>query len=73
MKVSLLGVDMHPLTIPELHICLRDVVSQGKQIVIANHNLHSVYLYHTDAEMRAFYKQAEIVHIDGMPWFSGRG
>jgi N-acetylglucosaminyldiphosphoundecaprenol N-acetyl-beta-D-mannosaminyltransferase len=67
MKVSLLGVDVHPLTIPELRICWRDAISQGRQIVIAHHNLHSVYLRHRDAEMRALYKQAEIVYIDSMP------
>jgi N-acetylglucosaminyldiphosphoundecaprenol N-acetyl-beta-D-mannosaminyltransferase len=67
MKVSLLGVDVHPLTIPELRICWRDAISQGRQIVIAHHNLHSVYLHHRDAEMRALYKQAEIVYIDSMP------
>lgn len=41
--------------------------AEGSRIVIGNHNLHSLYLYHHDRDMRAFYESAEYVHIDGMP------
>jgi N-acetylglucosaminyldiphosphoundecaprenol N-acetyl-beta-D-mannosaminyltransferase len=66
-RLTLLGVEVQPLTMDEIHRALKKAFEQGKQVVVAHHNLHSIYLYHTDAEMRAFYKQVEIAHIDGMP------
>lgn len=37
-------------------------------VIIGSHNLHSIYLYHHDAKMAAFFDQAaQYVFIDGMP------
>ena len=41
------------------------VASDGRW-VIANHNLHSLYLYHHDRHLRSFYERADLVHADGM-------
>lgn len=41
--------------------------TRGRQTVIANHNLHSVYLFHKHAEMRRFYAQADLIEIDSVP------
>lgn len=36
--------------------------------IIGNHNMHSIYLYHCDAKMAAFFDSlAHFVFIDGMP------
>ncbi|HUK24891.1 MAG TPA: WecB/TagA/CpsF family glycosyltransferase [Terriglobales bacterium] len=51
----------------QINSAIAEAISGGEKIVVANHNLHSVYLYHRDARMRAFYRQARHVHIDGMP------
>ncbi|MBF5042769.1 WecB/TagA/CpsF family glycosyltransferase [Aggregicoccus sp. 17bor-14] len=51
----------HLLALPAL---LSDVRGQ---IVVGHHNLHSIYLFHRDPAMRAFYETARLVHIDGMP------
>jgi hypothetical protein len=32
-----------------------------------HHNLHSIYLYHHDAKMRAFYERAHYIYADGVP------
>jgi len=66
-RLSLLGVEVDALTMRDLHRLIEEAVGSGKKLIIANHNLHSVYLYHTDPGMRAFYKGAHYVHIDGMP------
>lgn len=66
-RFTLLGVEVDPLTISELNACITRAVTNGEQLVIANHNLHSVYLYHRDPKMRAFFDKAQVIHIDGMP------
>lgn len=42
-------------------------------LVIANLNLHGVYLFHTDTEFAKYCKQADVVLIDGAPvaWAAG--
>jgi N-acetylglucosaminyldiphosphoundecaprenol N-acetyl-beta-D-mannosaminyltransferase len=66
-KCKFLGVQIDALSIPELNSLIAKSVEQGRKWIIANHNLHSLYLYHHDPKMRAFYTKAEYTHIDGMP------
>jgi N-acetylglucosaminyldiphosphoundecaprenol N-acetyl-beta-D-mannosaminyltransferase len=66
-RTTILGVAVDPLTRGELQSLVRDTVAGQKNRVIANHNTHSIYLYHHDPIMRAFYAQADLVHVDGMP------
>jgi len=65
-RLILLGVAVDPLTIPELNALVSKAVDSGDRFVIANHNLHSIYLWRRDARMRAFYTKAGAIHIDGM-------
>lgn len=65
-RIDLLGVKIDALTIPALNAFVREAVTRGERWIIANHNLHSVYLYHRDPKMRAFYERAMVAHIDGM-------
>lgn len=65
---KVLGVKVQAFTIADLNHLVIRAVSESRKVVIANHNLHSVYLYHHDAKMRRFYEElAHYVHIDGMP------
>ncbi|MGA2114627.1 MAG: WecB/TagA/CpsF family glycosyltransferase [Bryobacteraceae bacterium] len=41
-------------------------VARRETSIIANHNLHSLYLHKTDLRMQRFYRHAGCVHIDGM-------
>lgn len=41
-------------------------VAGNEHIVIANHNLHSVYLCGRDPKLRAFHACADVTHADGM-------
>lgn len=63
---SLLGTRVTPMTAPQFFALVREAVTARRRRVIANHNLHSVYLFHHDARMRAFYALADAVFIDGM-------
>ncbi|MBA3923570.1 MAG: WecB/TagA/CpsF family glycosyltransferase [Nostocaceae cyanobacterium] len=62
-----LGVKVDGLSIPELNSLITESIQRKKKWIIANHNLHSLYLYHNDIKMRAFYAKAEYIHIDSMP------
>ena len=54
------------LTIPELNARIAQSIGRGDQVIVANHNLHSLYLYHHDRKMRDYYARAGYVHVDGM-------
>ncbi|MEH2146008.1 MAG: WecB/TagA/CpsF family glycosyltransferase [Nostoc sp.] len=64
---KLLGVQVDALSIPELNFLIKESIEQNQKLIIANHNLHSLYLFHNDPTMQAFYAKAEYIHIDGMP------
>jgi N-acetylglucosaminyldiphosphoundecaprenol N-acetyl-beta-D-mannosaminyltransferase len=64
--VRLLGVAVNPLTMEELTGLVTTAVRLGERRIIANHNLHSVYLYHRHARMRAMYAVASHTFIEGM-------
>lgn len=57
---------MNALSVPELNALITKAVSCNQRWIIANHNLHSIYLYHHDSKMRAFYAKANYTHVDGM-------
>jgi len=66
-KISILGIHYHQVTIGDIHEFILNNISNKNQVVIANHNLHSIYLYKKNTYMKRFIDQAEIIHADGMP------
>lgn len=65
--LKFLGVEMDALDIHQLNALVAESIQQQQKWIIANHNLHSLYIYHHDSKMRAFYAKADYTHIDGMP------
>ncbi len=65
--ISFLGITVHPLKMAELNSLLAEAIERDEKIVVANHNLHSLYLFLKNAKVREFYRHAQWVHIDGMP------
>ncbi|AGL03926.1 WecB/TagA/CpsF family glycosyltransferase [Desulfoscipio gibsoniae] len=63
---SLLGIKVHGLTMTELHALIKNAVDNQRQYIIGHHNLHSLYIYHHEPEMRDFYREADYIHVDGM-------
>lgn len=63
---DLLGTWVNALTASDLNALLREVISSGSRRIIANHNLHSIYVYHHNRKMRDFYTRADYIHVDGM-------
>lgn len=70
-RVRMLGEAMDLVRPEEVLRQTRCWVEDGVQAVVANHNLHSLYLVRRDAGMRAFYDQADLVQVDSKPllWF----
>jgi N-acetylglucosaminyldiphosphoundecaprenol N-acetyl-beta-D-mannosaminyltransferase len=62
-----LGIQVDALTISDLNALIAEMVQLNERSIIANHNLHSLYLYYHNVHMRIFYEHANYVHIDGMP------
>ena len=65
--VHVAGMTLHPLTVPQIvnEIVLRSLT--GERLLLANHNLHSLYLMQRSKEIRKFYGRAERTIIDGAP------
>jgi N-acetylglucosaminyldiphosphoundecaprenol N-acetyl-beta-D-mannosaminyltransferase len=63
---KLLGITVHGVSIPQLNTLIAEAVERNYRRIIANHNLHSVYLYYHNAKMPVFYAKADYVHVDGM-------
>jgi N-acetylglucosaminyldiphosphoundecaprenol N-acetyl-beta-D-mannosaminyltransferase len=66
-EARFLGIRVHLKTMSELQALVSSTISFGGQAVIANHNLHSLYLFHRQPQLRDFYGDAEWIHIDGIP------
>ena len=65
--VAFLGVTLHPKSMPQMNELVEQGIRERQKWIIANHNLHSVYLLHKVAKMREFYAQAHWTYFDGMP------
>jgi N-acetylglucosaminyldiphosphoundecaprenol N-acetyl-beta-D-mannosaminyltransferase len=65
-RYRLVDVEVDALTVDDLNCIVKNTIEEQEQRIIANHNLHSVYLYHRTPKMRALYRRADYVHIDGM-------
>jgi N-acetylglucosaminyldiphosphoundecaprenol N-acetyl-beta-D-mannosaminyltransferase len=63
---EMLGIKIHALCLNQLNTLIATAIQGHYRWVIANHNLHSLYLYHHDPKMCDFFTQADYVHSDGM-------
>ena len=66
-QLSLGGIRIDALEQSDLIQLLRPAEPTGGKLLIAHHNLHSLYLYETDRAFRDFYERASWVYIDGLP------
>lgn len=65
--IRVAGMTLHPLTVRQIvnEIVLRSVT--GQRMLLANHNLHSLYLLQRNDVVRKFYARADRTIIDGAP------
>jgi N-acetylglucosaminyldiphosphoundecaprenol N-acetyl-beta-D-mannosaminyltransferase len=64
---SLLGISLDVVTGAELiGLSIAQVETGSGCLLFGNHNLHSLHLFHKSSEMRRFYAQCDLTHVDGM-------
>ena len=52
---------------PEMNKLVERGICERRRWIIANHNLHSVYLFHKYPRLREFYSDVNWTYLDGMP------
>ena len=64
-RVNVLGVDVDPLTVDELHAEIAYLIREEKHALVLPVNVHYLNLAYTDPTMRSFLNGAEVVFCDG--------
>ena len=64
--VRLLGLRVHLATLADLNEHVAGAIRHGRRSIVAHHNLNSLYHSRRDPRVRAFYREADLVHVDGM-------
>ncbi|WP_314214302.1 WecB/TagA/CpsF family glycosyltransferase [Pseudarthrobacter equi] len=69
LHLELFNTRVTPLTAPQVNLQIEGFLkaSDPKVSVVANHNLHSLYVHEVDPRFRRFYEDADLVLIDGFP------
>jgi N-acetylglucosaminyldiphosphoundecaprenol N-acetyl-beta-D-mannosaminyltransferase len=66
LTYELLGLRLQVLTPDDILGITLQAIKGSKRYIIANHNLHSLYIYHHDLKTKNFFDRADYIHIDGM-------
>ncbi len=66
-RLSLLGAEVDVITPAFVMDFVANKVALRQRAIVANHNLHSLYLFQKRADMRAFYAKADLIEIDSTP------
>jgi len=65
-RYKLLSTEIDAITQDDLYSAIAEAVDTGQRRIIANHNLHSLYLYHRDPRFAQFYRRSDCIYVDGM-------
>jgi N-acetylglucosaminyldiphosphoundecaprenol N-acetyl-beta-D-mannosaminyltransferase len=66
-RVRVLGFEMDLIRPEEVMHHVAHRLAAGEQTIVANHNLHSLYLCKHDAELREFYRIGHLIEADSTP------
>lgn len=66
-RLFLLGAEVDVITPADVMAFVGRKVAAKERAIVANHNLHSLYLFQRRADMRAFYDKADLIEIDSTP------
>ena len=61
----MLGVDIDPVTVEELHAGIKRLVESGERGTVLNANANCLNILYDDAALRGFFGQADLVFCDG--------
>ncbi|MGA9659462.1 MAG: WecB/TagA/CpsF family glycosyltransferase [Asticcacaulis sp.] len=66
-RLSLLGAEVDIVTPAFVMDFVGLSIAAKQRAIVANHNLHSLYLFQKRADMRTFYAKAALIEIDSTP------
>ncbi len=66
-RVRVLGGVMDLVRPEEVFHFVTGKLEARQSVIVANHNLHSLYLIGKDHQVGAFYKQADLIEVDSVP------
>lgn len=66
LRYKFLSTEIDAITQDDVYQAIAEAVDTGQRRVIANHNLHSLYLYHRDRRFAQFYRRSDCIYVDGM-------
>jgi N-acetylglucosaminyldiphosphoundecaprenol N-acetyl-beta-D-mannosaminyltransferase len=64
-KYRLFDIWLNTLTLGDILSVLRRNITQRRRFILANQNLHGLYICMQDEKARAFFESADYTHIDG--------
>ena len=64
--IRFFGLTLQPRSLQQMTMLVEEGIRERRNWIIANHNLHSVYLCHRHPKLRDFYSQVSWTHFDGM-------
>ena len=67
LRIRLLGAEVDVTTPAAVLAFIADRADGGGKALVANHNLHSLYLLRQDPGLAAFFDQADLIEIDSTP------
>jgi N-acetylglucosaminyldiphosphoundecaprenol N-acetyl-beta-D-mannosaminyltransferase len=65
-RFDLLGSPIDIMDVDDLDTVVESAIASGQKKIIGNHNIHSLFLYQRNPQMRAYYDAAHNIHVDGM-------
>jgi N-acetylglucosaminyldiphosphoundecaprenol N-acetyl-beta-D-mannosaminyltransferase len=63
---NLVGIRVQAITAHDLLAIISEAVLNQAKYVVANHNMHSLYVWHHNSKMRDLHAQADFTHVDGV-------
>lgn len=66
-RAELLGGDVDLVTCADVMDFVANAAEAGRKAIVANHNLHSLYLVKKSPAMADFFSKADLIEIDSMP------
>jgi len=66
-RVKVLGATMDLVKAAEVFHFMRGRIAARQKAIVANHNLHGLYLVRKDPEIRDFFAKADLVEVDSTP------
>ena len=67
IAVPLLDVELSSILPSQVQEWFHEAVRQTEAQILAGHNLHSAYIWHTDESFREFYESPGLILADGFP------